>query len=772
MVFDFIKKKKHSVIYSWIISYLLIIMIPLLTTGIIYYIVKDSFEQEINALNETLLEKTKDNLDNILSSVEHFSIEVILDPNVRSVLATNEINNEGSYYTLFSAATRINNYKFFNNTLIQYYIYFNKLKTVVAPNTVFDQEAYYNKYFTVKGFSMEKWLKVMEEGHKGDYIVMPYHDKVKGDIESICYIQSLPIPVHTNVMANMVMLLDLNDYLLISKNDNGNGRLKGSKILIMGENGGIIAGSATDKEISGLEYNQMSQDHGNLNRVLDGRKVVISYVTSKVNGWKYITVTEEAVFWQKAQFVRNIMAAGLIICILLSGFLSYFFLRKNYNPLRDIVSYFQNKTYTNMEWKSNEYMFIKNTMKDILDEKDVISLKLEEQNKALKSKFIAALLKGRSLSLPVDELMASYNIPFQYRYFSVILVYIINIDETFGNENSIGNLDKYSMSKFIITNILEEITNRNGCGYITDVDEMLACLVNMDNSKDDIQEELLCMIREAKDFIEQHFKITLAFSLGSLHENMKGIPEAFKEAVNAMEYSRVMELNSTVCYDDINRKNGSYYYFPIEKEYQLINSIKSADYPAAEAIIEEIFQKNFINNTPSLDITRCLTFNFISSILKSINEINEGNEKDLIDKLNPVSELLKCNSYMEIERKILQIVKSICEFVSISYSKMDCRVKEIVSIIEKNYNDPNLCIENIAEQIGNHPNYISRMYKMQTSEGILDCINRVRINKAKELMKKKTWNQEEIAKEVGYTNVRTFQRAFKRFEGTPPGKIR
>lgn len=767
MILNFTKRKK-SVIYSWIVSYILIILIPVAVTGIVYYIAKNTIEEEINSSNELLLEKLKDNMDNTLSDIERFSAEVASSQNIQDVLSIDKLDNDAHYYTIYKAANSLSNYRIFNSTLKRFYIYFNNLNTVISRGTIYSQEVYYNGYLASEGYSMEKWLEAMNKSYRGEYHVMPYHDDHAGDEKGVGFIRSLPIFLPgTSFSANLVVLLDFNTFI-----ENESGDFSKRNLFIIDKAGKIMAGNKNDEEFSDISYGELENASGSINKTFKGREVVVSYTTSAVNGWKYIIVTPEAVFWEKAQFIRNIMVGSLFVCIFLGGILSYFFIRKNYNPLKEVVSYFKDNSLSKDDLKNNEYGFMKQALSETLEQKETIRLKLEQQNKALKSSFIESLLKGRNKDVPVHELLTSYNISFKYKCFTVMAVFIDSMDEEFWNKDY-GNIDNYGLSRFIIVNVVEELINKRFIGYMTEVDDMLVCLVNMDSDGESYKSELLPLIDEAKSFMESNYKISMTFAIGSLHESFEGVPEAFAEALNAVEYSRVMGIGNVVFHDEIPRETGNSYYYPVDKEYQLINCIKSADFPAAASIVDDIFQKNFVNNSPSLEIARCLMFDLISTVLKTAGEIEKPEDRGFVEKMNPVSELLKCRTFLEMKNKLLKILEEACEYVSQNKGQTDYRVRDMaVEIIEKNFSDPNLGIASIAEQVGRHPYYISRVFKEQTGEGILEYINRIRINQAKELLKENVWNQEEIAQKVGYTNVRTFQRAFKKHEGTSPGKLK
>lgn len=55
---------------------------------------------------------------------------------------------------------------------------------------------------------------------------------------------------------------------------------------------------------------------------------------------------------------------------------------------------------------------------------------------------------------------------------------------------------------------------------------------------------------------------------------------------------------------------------------------------------------------------------------------------------------------------------------------------------------------------------------------LLDYIHRVRISKAKSLLNDLSLSIETVSSAVGYTNIKTFTRAFKKFNGMPPAEFR
>ena len=93
--------------------------------------------------------------------------------------------------------------------------------------------------------------------------------------------------------------------------------------------------------------------------------------------------------------------------------------------------------------------------------------------------------------------------------------------------------------------------------------------------------------------------------------------------------------------------------------------------------------------------------------------------------------------------------------------------------IQEHYSDANLSLSYIGDALGFSPSYLSKLFKQESGRSILDYLNMVRIEKAKELLRgDNSLNLDEIAMTVGYSGRITFTRIFKKYEGITPGVYR
>ena len=96
---------------------------------------------------------------------------------------------------------------------------------------------------------------------------------------------------------------------------------------------------------------------------------------------------------------------------------------------------------------------------------------------------------------------------------------------------------------------------------------------------------------------------------------------------------------------------------------------------------------------------------------------------------------------------------------------------KIREYIEGNYTDQLLSIGSIADALNRNPKYLSRVFKEETGETILDYINSYRIAKAQELMRTHKYTLKEVSEMVGYASIQPFRRAFTKLTNETPGKF-
>ena len=91
--------------------------------------------------------------------------------------------------------------------------------------------------------------------------------------------------------------------------------------------------------------------------------------------------------------------------------------------------------------------------------------------------------------------------------------------------------------------------------------------------------------------------------------------------------------------------------------------------------------------------------------------------------------------------------------------------------IDSHYGEK-LTLEQIAARVYINPSYLSRIFTEVEGIGLNKYLQKIRIEKAKELLQNPAYKVYEVADLVGYPNFQHFLKIFKKLENTTPSKYR
>lgn len=164
--------------------------------------------------------------------------------------------------------------------------------------------------------------------------------------------------------------------------------------------------------------------------------------------------------------------------------------------------------------------------------------------------------------------------------------------------------------------------------------------------------------------------------------------------------------------------------------------------------------------------------NLCSRILGEIDkelvlEPLEGRNWDMIKELNEMETLSQLMGYMErILYRKMEILNN-----EESHQKENKYYQEALSYMQKNYHR-NINVTEVADAIGISYVYLNKIFKAHHEKGVklIDYLNMIRINQAVNLLTQTNESLAVIAEKVGYNNVQSFSRFFKKYKGVTPGE--
>ena len=106
-----------------------------------------------------------------------------------------------------------------------------------------------------------------------------------------------------------------------------------------------------------------------------------------------------------------------------------------------------------------------------------------------------------------------------------------------------------------------------------------------------------------------------------------------------------------------------------------------------------------------------------------------------------------------------------------NYNNAGIRVQAIIKYINENY-DKNITLTDVGERMYSSPYYISRIFKQETGTNLIDYINEVRVERAKELLKNPQYKIYEVGEMVGISDSHYFSKLFRKISGLSPKEYR
>ncbi|QOS79588.1 AraC family transcriptional regulator [Paenibacillus sp. JNUCC31] len=767
-----LRHKNRSVFLTWMLSYVSVLLVPILISGVIYGATLNVVKAEINRANQSILLQMEQAIDSQFKGIENLSLEVSLNRRIGAFISADTNLSDSDHYDIYQIANDLRLYEIANDFLEGIYIYYKNSDTVIARNNRINIESLYDHIRLEEHMPFHSFRAYFDQ-----WYIKGYHSVVVSEENewrpTVMYAQNVNSTIMNQPGAVLLFMIDRSKLL-----EQASVPEKGT-IFILDEDNRFIASTGESLSEPALLYGDMPEESGQLEIETAGRQLVASYTTSSITGWKYVMTLPTNVYHQKMNVVEQLTIASILLCLIVGGGVTYWLLKRNYLPIHALIQSLSFKAGFTFDRGSNEYSFLEQALSSTFHEKEELHYKLNQHNNTLRSHFLQRLLKGQLDShIPLYESFSAYDLRFPLGGFSVILLRI----EHFGkfhrkNEDQVHNK---RLLHFLIANVVEEVARKSVNAYAVELDqELLACIVNHQLASPAEQRgELMHIAEETMSFISNHAHVQLTAAISAQQKGEYGIFQAFQEAIEAMEYRIIAGSGGIIHYGDLSGNDnpgaapGGYFY-PLKAEQQLIAMVREGQLDKAKVFVGEIIQKNVTTEPFPFHTTKCLMFDLMATLQKVIGEIRIAGKPDMPDGVRAIERLMQCQTVGEMRSKLYDMLELLCDYVN--NNREYCSnplIDKVMKYVNEYYQDENLNISMIGEAFSMTPSYVSKLFKDLTGESLLDYINKTRLVQAKLLLTDGEYTVSEISLKVGYNDVNTFHRIFKKFEGITPGRYR
>jgi len=260
----------------------------------------------------------------------------------------------------------------------------------------------------------------------------------------------------------------------------------------------------------------------------------------------------------------------------------------------------------------------------------------------------------------------------------------------------------------------------------------------------------------------------VSFGISMSHSDLLHLHTAFTETVIALNTKGV------------NAKNNFYFYKKNElaathiewnKEAEFLFRIETGVSDKVTELLEDLFKYFTSLDLYTLADVKYYLFQLTDKVknimAEYFDQVSSGQVSSSMQNI-----LNSMFTLSELKVYYLQFFTNITDLLrEHSVYAIDDTIEKIKIYVQRNYQN-NLTIEFISSLFYMNRSYCSHIFHTRTNEKFIDYVNRVRIKKAKELLDHSDKKIYQIAKSVGYDNVKYFFRVFKKLQGITPEQYR
>ena len=208
------------------------------------------------------------------------------------------------------------------------------------------------------------------------------------------------------------------------------------------------------------------------------------------------------------------------------------------------------------------------------------------------------------------------------------------------------------------------------------------------------------------------------------------------------------------------------------KQVILSQFVKEGKYHNAKEILESLLDTFDSSTKTDIENGKCYIFSLFTTIIQAINSTLLGDLWLSENFTKLYKDFFQSGDISSMKKVLFNIIEHSCKELEKRKKSHNIKLLEnIIDYVEENIADPNMYLPSIADNLSVNKNYLSNFFKEQKRLGLTEYIREKRIDLSTQLIKKGL-PFKEIYIKAGFSNIVTFNRAFKKILKVTPSQYR
>lgn len=746
--------QKNSLFHKYLLALLALLIVPTLLGAAMFQVSMRAMEKEVRENSRKTLEQVQKTLDRDLENIRRIAMDLAESEELISF--TYNKDDVESLYRLAKLTEKTGkNYNDQNSLIVDSYIYMKENELVLSGSAKYAPQEFYTYIMKMEDWSYDDWILNMDGQYFNDVLSAQVVEFKSGEGKKrvIPYIHSYPMGGSSK--GNIVIFLDYDKMISAFE---GLYDMEQSCMYYINQRGNVVF-TVGDEGLR--QENFASLEEGSHSETSGKRSVLVFKQMGEDGKSQYISVEDRKKIRAQTASVRNVVVFYFLLMLLIGAALAAYVAYRGSKPVEELARSLSGGEKEESRRPGGEFAYISNRVKQLVAEKNEVEGIVRRQQPALRKNLLAKILNGNIGDIDdFEEACRTLGLQFAYPSFCVIVFDV----QLLGERQSDTEL---ALVKYALQNVTEEVFQEIAAPYIVDNEwSQISMLLNFAPGKQ-MEEAILRQCCFVQTFMQEQLEADIGIGVGD-SGGLNDVSLSFAQAKEALDYRTLSGKEGVIRFCDMAQQSQKYYY-SMQQENQLLSSVMMGDEEGMARLLDEIIQ---MNREASLDMSKCLFFDLMSTALKVMNS-EEIDLNAIFPQQSPFEKLVRCSSISELRDTTKVILGEICRYIKSNRTgKREMLGQAILEYVKNNCENNAMSLEMVANAFSLNYTYVSHFFKDYIGENFSNYVTGVKVEKAKEYLQQTDLSISEIATKLGYANSAVLIRNFKKVTDMTPGQFR